>query len=334
MLQWLFTSWRLGLVRLMAIAADLRYRRDLWCKSRPATRWLFPRSFDSTSSDGCHLAALKLRDTGQRRSWAYIHMRGCSRRLPKLSEAVEEEPWRIRVRIPVTLEAAEPKAAAAEPKATAAEQEAVSAEPKSTIEEPKATEPNNGEKSGTLTKFKYRFCWYNTLSIPIGSMGIIGIAGFLASFWAWGYSQAKTGFWARVVIATFATRVITISTAILRVFMAAQMLLCCYMLASMALEYNQVREQDKEMMTAFQRGNEGPLSMFLMFIKARAHSYRNIGGLIALGLMVLTGVASQLFSTMLLWDFVTMELPGNSTSRAIAYGDNSPIECTRYNHNP
>lgn len=96
---------------------------------------------------------------------------------------------------------------------------------------------------------------------------VLAIAGFFASFWTWGYSRGKTGFWAQVVNDMWATRVITLSTAIPRLCRAAQMLLCCYMLASMALESGQIREQGKEMMTVFQRGNEGPISMCWMFSK-------------------------------------------------------------------
>jgi len=89
----------------------------------------------------------------------------------------------------------------------------------------------------------------------------------LCKFLDMGLLSGENRLWAQVVNDMWATRVITLSTAILRLCRAAQMLLCCYMLASMALEYDQICEQDKEMMTVFQRGNEGPISMCWMFSK-------------------------------------------------------------------
>jgi hypothetical protein len=66
-------------------------------------------------------------------------------------------------------------------------------------------------------------------------------------------------------------------------------------MASMALEYSQVRAKDMEMMSVLQRANEGPNGMLLMYAKAWLKSHKNTIGFLTLLLMVIINLTSQLF---------------------------------------
>ncbi|KAF8243855.1 hypothetical protein K440DRAFT_663841 [Wilcoxina mikolae CBS 423.85] len=191
-----------------------------------------------------------------------------------------------------------------------------------------------------LRVFKNWLGWYDTTFIPLGTIVILSVSGLLGSFWEWGNRNDisnvnRVGFWSTVVIQGWGNRVITLSTAAIRVCMASQILVCCYMLASMAMEYDHILEKDREEMAIYQRGNDGPYSILLLYIKALWRKQRsNTLGLLVLALLLVISFASQLFSTTLLSDLAAEILPGTAVVRQIPYDTRTHEDYTAYNTRP
>ena len=75
------------------------------------------------------------------------------------------------------------------------------------------------------------------------------------SLWEFGNRPTTNdhiGFWSKFVLDGLTTRVTTVSCAILRIFIVAQSFTCCCIVASLALEYDQVtKEKDVKLMTIY-----------------------------------------------------------------------------------
>ncbi|KAF8535382.1 hypothetical protein BDD12DRAFT_912796 [Trichophaea hybrida] len=174
----------------------------------------------------------------------------------------------------------------------------------------------------TFPKFLHRFGWINTLAFPVGTASTIAATAILWSFWAWGNKDTidYNNSWYPFVSAGRGPIAVTICSAIIRVLIGAQTLTCCFMIASLALEFRQVRDEDVEEMTIFQRRNSGMFNLILPFFLGFVRSRKFAVFAIVVGMCFLT-LAQQMTSTILLWDFDSVFLRGskNVTSNAASY---------------
>jgi hypothetical protein len=85
---------------------------------------------------------------------------------------------------------------------------------------------------------------------------------------------------------------IIICTAVLRICIGAQVLLVCLCLASLALEYDQIPEDNIGMMSIYQYANAGPLDIAVPYI-LRAKMGKNPLGLLVVMLLALAGILTQ-----------------------------------------
>jgi hypothetical protein len=173
-----------------------------------------------------------------------------------------------------------------------------------------------------LPQFLERFGYYDTFALPTGTIGIIAAMTVLISLWEFGNrptTEAHIGFWSKFVVDGWATRTTTISCAILRICLAAQSFTCCYMVASLVLEYDQVAKgNDTKLMTIYQSVNAGPNDIMMLLLK-RFSFERNQIGLAVAALMALSILVSQMFSTILISDMNNIIIPGNNLSTKVLY---------------
>ena len=105
------------------------------------------------------------------------------------------------------------------------------------------------------------------------------------------------------------------------------MLLVCLCLASLALEYDQIPEDNIGMMSIYQYANAGPLDIAVPYILG-AKMGKNPLGLLVVMLLALAGVLTQFASTIILSDFEAFVLrPAQDTVRELnfTFPENVPM---------
>ncbi|RPA71973.1 hypothetical protein BJ508DRAFT_82409 [Ascobolus immersus RN42] len=190
--------------------------------------------------------------------------------------------------------------------------------------------------------FVSRFGWVGILTLTLGSALIIAIMVLLGLFWRWSldpasrFSTSQTYFH-ELVLRSWAPQAITVSSAILRTIVAAQMLIGCYMLASYTFEFGNLRGRDLDVIYVSQSANEGPLAMCALTIKALLSggtSGRNLFVILLFTLLVLVSFAAQLTSTFLLQDFDTAFLANRTDTSPTPFMASGRFECLNGDQTP
>jgi hypothetical protein len=172
---------------------------------------------------------------------------------------------------------------------------------------------------GVLPRFRERFGLLQAIFLVLSTLGILAIAPALISLWIYCNGESlpsKTGPWTDLILTNWLLRFITVSSAALRFCVSAQALLACLMLASLALEHQQVRSDDVNMMAVYQYSNGGALDLIWPLTCGMRWGVSVLGLLAAL-LLAAEGTVVQLSSTILLSDLkpVVLRDTGNITSR-------------------
>ncbi|KAF8244589.1 hypothetical protein K440DRAFT_609164 [Wilcoxina mikolae CBS 423.85] len=156
-------------------------------------------------------------------------------------------------------------------------------------------------------RFKRRFGSFQLVTLSVGTILIVSVAVLLGTLWEYcnrvstPSRQQVQNIWSDLVLRGWLSQFVTICSAILRICISMQLLLVCMMLASLALENRQVRDQDIGITFIHQYANSGPFGIAWQFITA-AKSARKSLGLLAIMLLTLESVFVQFSSTILFGD--------------------------------
>jgi len=165
--------------------------------------------------------------------------------------------------------------------------------------------------------FKKRFGLLEILGFLASTFFIILVAILLTLMWYWGHlvEQQPTGnLLTSLALRGWLPQFITALAAVLRLATGAQALVCCMMLASLALLQNAIRGSlDRHGVAILQEAGPGPHALWLPFTRA-AFRGRYICGWLAATILFITSTLLQFSSTMLLGDFATAHLLRDSTN--------------------
>ncbi|RPA86377.1 hypothetical protein BJ508DRAFT_302267 [Ascobolus immersus RN42] len=198
------------------------------------------------------------------------------------------------------------------------------------------------KKSSRTSAFTTRFGWITIALNLVGMIVVIGILVTFHLFWKWGEDQNKIereeDAWERLALANFSEQTVTLLCAILRAFLSAQVLLCCYMLASYTTEKARLRKRDTDMIFIYQFANEGPLAMVGIFARSIIGSTGSklhfFFPFVTLVFLLFTTIATQLSSTILLSDLTTQMIPNTTYSRGIPMTSPARTGCISEMANP
>jgi len=171
-----------------------------------------------------------------------------------------------------------------------------------------------GSRRSAWSQAAHRFGLYGTIILPLCTVLIWASLSVLLSFWIWGNrisTEDPHGVWTSIAFQGYNTQIVTISTAIIRTCIAAQGLVSCYILASLSVEYGQLKDDDMEMMFIYQHANSGPLELLWPILRGFRPRRHAVGIFTLVSLMACSAVVSQLFSTILFSDMRTMPLRGS-----------------------
>ncbi|KAF8541984.1 hypothetical protein BDD12DRAFT_803257 [Trichophaea hybrida] len=162
-------------------------------------------------------------------------------------------------------------------------------------------------------RLRRRFGGFQLVALSVGTILIFSIAVLLGTLWEY-CNRVSTpsrlqeqNIWSDLVLRGWLSQFVTICSAILRICISAQLLLVCMMLASLALENRQVRDQDIGKTFIHQYANSGPFGIAWPFIAAAKSARRSLG-LLAIVLLTLESVFVQFSSTILLGDLKLVSL--------------------------
>jgi hypothetical protein len=158
------------------------------------------------------------------------------------------------------------------------------------------------------------------ITFTIGVICIIAVVIVLALLWCggnWTSSRILSNLLKTLALRNWLPQFITILTAILRFVISAHILICCMMVASLAISRNAIRQvEDQHYVTVLQEAGPGPTAMFLPFARAARHG-RFVIGFLSVCMMILISTLLQFASTMLLSDFSSALLPGSSSNLVV-----------------
>ncbi|KAF8247181.1 hypothetical protein K440DRAFT_644099 [Wilcoxina mikolae CBS 423.85] len=172
-------------------------------------------------------------------------------------------------------------------------------------------------KSSSITKISHPGVGVKNRTAPV-----ITILGLM-----WAYCNGKIkpnqekdqlrDLWGQIILRNWTTRFVTTCTAIPRVCVSAQLLFMCLILTSLALEHQQVQDDDTGIMTIYQYANSGPFSIALPLLSGLRPN-RRLLVLTAVILLAMESVVIQFASTILLSDVNLVVLPaGNEVTRLL-----------------
>jgi len=187
---------------------------------------------------------------------------------------------------------------------------------------------NSGRRSwrpclpASVVRLFERFGILDTIVLPLGTIVIIVTLGILTVLWEFGNRTTvdkRTGYLSDLVVHGRGTRVVTVSSAMLRVCIFAQTLTCSYMMASLAIDYNQIKKgSDRDLMTVYTKGNSGPNNILFLLFKGRSFKHQPLGFAVVVS-MSLCVIVSQFFSTFLISDMESIDLRGNNITETVRY---------------
>ncbi|KAK6500000.1 hypothetical protein TWF481_010357 [Arthrobotrys musiformis] len=167
--------------------------------------------------------------------------------------------------------------------------------------------------------------------IVIGALGTLILAGtsiFLVIFWQKSI-QAQSGLVNGpvhdILRKDWATRVVTITSVFIRLAISFQASLAVAMIASVFLESVGCRPAEIAEFSIIRCINSGPPTAILL-MKRRFRSMTSVFYATIVLLSLLSGILSQLTSTVLLTDFGPARILGNSSQISVAYGVASEFE--------
>ncbi|KAF8242884.1 hypothetical protein K440DRAFT_664464 [Wilcoxina mikolae CBS 423.85] len=182
--------------------------------------------------------------------------------------------------------------------------------------------PKRNHLPNAFMRLYERFGFLDTIVLPLGTIAIIITLGVLTALWEFGNRNTvdqRSGYWSTWVVSGWGARVVTVSSAMLRVCVFAQTLTCCFMMASLAIDYNQANKgNDLNLMTVYTQGNSGPNNILYLLLKGKSFKTQPFG-LAVVALMALSVVASQLFSTVLISDLENVVLRGKNETIPVKY---------------
>lgn len=171
-----------------------------------------------------------------------------------------------------------------------------------------------------------------------GNIGLLLGLGVLRYLWPWASRDESNQGWKRHVLMdsnTVATeppwekfvftgwllRVITLSSIVIRVSMAAQATVFCMVMASIALQRSSVLKGDLAAVAIYRFTNSGPHNMILPLMRTRK-DWKSTLAIAGTVLISLTTLASQFTSTILLTDIGTKNLRTKNSVFDVTFGGN------------
>jgi len=193
----------------------------------------------------------------------------------------------------------------------------------------RATGKNDGNDSGAclepLRRKRQSIGRTGVLTLWVSNIALLAVSGFLVGLWYNGcLPKARAGadyfrpdpIWTRIVLADWATRSITISTAILRLAMGSQTGLLMSMMAALILEDAGVPFSIAASLSIFRAVRVAPHNMWPAFkTTIRRRRSTKAYAIIIAGSLFVTA-ASQFASTILLSDVQNQRLGGKADETA------------------
>ncbi|OAL49745.1 hypothetical protein IQ07DRAFT_644885 [Pyrenochaeta sp. DS3sAY3a] len=164
---------------------------------------------------------------------------------------------------------------------------------------------------------------YNIGIIVLGTIAIAVAVGFLAFLWAGAATAIQNGnpvqLWHDIVDRAWATRLVTLSSVLIRVATAAQLGVFTAIIAAIILETVGVPTRDFALLSIVRTLNTGPQSLSQNIL----HSMRGgaqIGYSIIIILAMINALALQFTSTILLTDFGTATVVFGNHKQNVSFG--------------
>jgi len=185
-----------------------------------------------------------------------------------------------------------------------------------------------------VTDWRTRFGVYQPLVLVGGTLGVAAAISTLISFWIWGIGRDHSGMWATVVITDWGTRLITLSSTVIRACVGAQTIICCMILATLALEHGLVIYKDAAAMSMLQYSTSGPFNMTFPLLRgARPNTHlfsKRYFGLVFLVGLATVNIVIQFTSTLLVSDTSNWSVYGREEYRSVGYGIENYIMYSQY----
>lgn len=174
------------------------------------------------------------------------------------------------------------------------------------------------EESRTVA---YRIGWLSVATLVAAAVAILAVAGFLAFLWFAGFDNTL---WHRIMVHDWATRATSISTLVLRVAIDLSAGITASMLAAVVLESSWARLHAVAKISIMRATTPQPRQLLDLVPAILGPNWamagvRSVALSLATVLLVLTTMALQFSSTLLLSDIRLGQLPGIPSQRFVAY---------------
>lgn len=197
--------------------------------------------------------------------------------------------------------------------------------PKHTVRPLNSTERNTGwedkAKSGThldsSITVPYRLGKWTATILILGWVVEFLILAFLLYLWGGSSSRQRANdamiFWRWIMLQKYAAQAATLASLVLRSVIDLQATVCTALVASLMLEARDVVMSDVAFFSVIRAVNGGPYDLAEKLAKTPKKLFQSLPAFMLL-LLLITTVASQLTSTLLLVDFKDVSLLDNSIS--------------------
>lgn len=130
-----------------------------------------------------------------------------------------------------------------------------------------------------------RFGFYPLFVLFGGTLGVLMAMATLVLFWGWGVAKIHGGGWTYVATIEWAARLITLCSTVIRECISAQSIVCCMILATLALEHGLVIFQDATSLSMLQYSSSGLYALIFPFFRGAKYNRRPLYSERILGLI-------------------------------------------------